>query len=65
MTLATFNSHSYPSKAAIRRAVDAARSCGWGTVELLPDGRIRLAAKGPTDYSDPTDFERLETLGLI
>lgn len=41
---------TYASKVAIRRAIEAAQEAGIevGGIEVSPDGRIKVLAKGPT-----------------
>ena len=58
---------TYPRKADIHRAITTARECGLNitSVEIGPDGSIRLSEAFAVQSSPLSDFDRLDAEGLL
>jgi hypothetical protein len=63
----SLHEHRFATKAEIRRAISAIRATGMsiGSVELLPDGSIRLHTSDAVINAAANDFDRLDADGLL
>lgn len=58
---------AYPRRAEIHRAVAAARDMGMAvtTVDVRPDGTIRVMSGRPDGEIDKSEFERWDAAGRL
>ena len=60
-------SRSYPRKAEITRAVEAAKACGVpiDSIEVSPNGTIKISRGARTTNRQDSEFDRLDAEGRL